>query len=123
MQYIRQKKKPVNITIEYPNFADRNSIKDVRPLHQKPSQAKVVESVEKYIKMLKEVSLLDNYATKKIYKNILHFLEEFPTMSFLYEVTSAFGKVQKKLSMNESLIIAEATDEMIPLFEKINEKI
>lgn len=44
-------------------------------------------------------------------------------MSFLYEVISAFGKVQKKLTMNESLIIAQATDEMIPLFEKINEKI
>lgn len=50
--------------------------------------------------MLKEVSMLDNYATKKIYKSILHFLEEFPTMSFLYEVISAFGKVQKKLWMN-----------------------
>lgn len=44
-------------------------------------------------------------------------------MSFLYQVISAFGKVQKKLTMNESLIIAQATDEMIPLFEKINEKI
>jgi hypothetical protein len=55
---------------------------------------------------LKEVSSLDNYATKKIFKSILHFLEEFPTMNFLYEVISAFGKVQKKLSMNEAAILA-----------------
>lgn len=68
--------------------------------NQKLMQAKVGEYVQLYLSMLKEVSALDNYATKKIFKSILHFLEEFPTMNFLYEVISAFGKVQKKLSMN-----------------------
>ena len=44
-------------------------------------------------------------------------------MNFLYEVISAFGKVQKKLSMNQAAIMAEATDEMVPLFQKSIDKI
>ena len=45
------------------------------------------------MKVLRDVTNMESYATKKIFKSILHFLEEFPTMSFLYEVLSAFGKV------------------------------
>jgi len=75
------------------------------------------------MKILKEVNNLESYATKKIFKSTIHFLEEFPTMSFLYEVINAFGKVEKKLEMNESVILNEATDDMIPLFQKIIEKI
>lgn len=66
---------------------------------------------------------LENYATKKIFKKVLQFLEEFPTMNFLYEVINSFGKNQKKLSLNETMIMLQATDEMIPLFQKIIEKI
>ena len=44
-------------------------------------------------------------------------------MNFLYEVINSFGKNQKKLSLNESMILSQATDEMIPLFQKIIEKI
>lgn len=69
--------------------------------------------------MLRDVNAMDTYATKKIFKSILQFLEEFPTMNFLYEVISAFGKVQKKLTLNEAALMIEATDEMIPLFQKI----
>ena len=66
---------------------------------------------------------LENYASKKIFKKVLQFLEEFPTMNFLYEVINSFGKNQKKLSLNEAMIMSQANDEMIPLFQKIIEKI
>ena len=79
--------------------------------------------VDRYLRLLRDVSLLENYATKKIFKKILQFLEEFPSMTFLYEVINSFGKDQKKLSLNEAAILSQATDEMIPLFQKIIEKI
>ena len=44
-------------------------------------------------------------------------------MTFLYEVINSFGKDQKKLSLNEAVILGQATDEMILLFQKIIERI
>lgn len=44
-------------------------------------------------------------------------------MNFLYEVINSLGKNQKRLTLNENAITNQATDEMIPLFQKIIEKI
>lgn len=66
--------------------------------------------MQKYIKTLKEVSALESSSSKKIFKKTLQFLEEFPSMNFLYEVINSFGKDQKKLSMNENVILSYATD-------------
>ena len=83
----------------------------------------VGEYVIKYLRLLREVNQLQNYATKKIVKKTLQFLEQFPSMNFLYEVINSFGKDQKKLSENEAVILSQATDDMIPLFQKIIERI
>lgn len=44
-------------------------------------------------------------------------------MSFLIEVINSFGKEKKKICMNENAISILVSDDMIPLFEKIIEKI
>ena len=44
-------------------------------------------------------------------------------MAFLIEVTNSFGKEKKKLCLNQNAIIGLVNDDMIPLFEKIIEKI
>jgi hypothetical protein len=49
----------------------------------------------------------------------MQYLDEFPTMSFLVEVINTFGKEKKRLRLSEGAIIAIATDEMVPLFQKI----
>jgi hypothetical protein len=60
---------------------------------------------------------------KKILKKTLQFMEEFPTMAFLIEVTNTFGKEKKKLCLNQNAVVGLVSDDMIPLFEKIIEKI
>jgi hypothetical protein len=71
------------------------------------------------LSLLKEVLGLENCISKKIIKKTLQFLEEFPSMSFLIEVTNSFGKEKKRLCMNEIVIIVLVNDDMIPLFEKV----
>lgn len=44
-------------------------------------------------------------------------------MSFLVEVVNSFGRERKKLFMTESSVMGQANDEMIPLFQKIIEKV
>ena len=118
LHYIRHQKPPTKIKITYPHF-DKFQSKDLRIVQPKSNSSEVVVYVEKYMRLLKDVSLLESYATKKIFKKTLQFLEQFPSMTFLYEVINSFGKDQKKLSLNQSAIMAQATDEMVPLFQKI----
>lgn len=73
--------------------------------------------------MVREVANLENYAGRKIITKLLQYLEEFPTMVFLVETINSFGRERKKLCLNESLIQGEANDEMIPLFQKIIERV
>lgn len=82
----------------------------------------VAHYVHQYVRVLKELNTLESYEVKKIHKIIIHFLEEIPTMSFLYEVQTAFGKVEKKLCLNEAFILGDSTNDMIPLYQKVIEK-
>ena len=40
-------------------------------------------------------------------------------MSFLVETINSFGKEKKKLCLNENCIVADANDDMVPLFQKV----
>jgi uncharacterized protein YggU (UPF0235/DUF167 family) len=44
-------------------------------------------------------------------------------MSFLVEVVNSFGRERKKLFMSEHMVMGQANDEMIPLFQKVIEKV
>jgi alcohol dehydrogenase class IV len=44
-------------------------------------------------------------------------------MGFLVEVVNSFGREKKKLCMSENAILLQANDEMIPLFQKVIEKV
>lgn len=44
-------------------------------------------------------------------------------MGFLVEVVNSFGREKKRLSMSEAAVMAQANDEMIPLFQKVIEKV
>ena len=44
-------------------------------------------------------------------------------MNFLVETVNSFGKEKKKLCLSEIHIINEANDEMVPLFQKVIERV
>ncbi len=66
---------------------------------------------------------MENYMSKKIIRKIILFLNEYPYISFLCETQNNFGKEKKKICLNEKYIMSMSHDKMIPLFEKLNEKI
>lgn len=75
------------------------------------------------MKLIREVIAFESYLGKKIVKKVLMFLEEFPTMSFLCETVNSFGKDKKKISLNDANILRHVNDDMVPLFQKIINKI
>ena len=44
-------------------------------------------------------------------------------MGYLVEVVNSFGKEKKKLCTNEGFILSHANDDMLPLFQKVIEKV
>lgn len=79
--------------------------------------------VEEYLKLVKEAATLESYSGRKIIRRLIQYLEEFPTMGFLVEVVNSFGREKKKLCMSEAAVMSQANDEMIPLFQKVIEKV
>jgi hypothetical protein len=79
--------------------------------------------IEEYLRLVREAANLENYAGRKIITRLLQYLEEFPTMVFLVETINSFGRERKKLCLSEPLIQGEASDDMIPLFQKIIERV
>ena len=74
LHYIRHQKPPTKIKITYPHFEKFQS-KDARTVQPKSHSSEVGIYVEKYMRLLKDVLLLESYATKKIFKKTLQFLE------------------------------------------------
>ena len=89
---------------------------------RKPSSL-VRPYVEEYLRLIKEAMGVENYSGRKIITRMLQYLEEFPSMGYLVEVINSFGKEKKKLCTSEPAIMLHAHDEMVPLFQKVIEKV
>lgn len=92
-------------------------------MRERKAASEVRHYVEEYLRLVREATNLESYSGRKIIRRLIQYLEEFPTMGFLVEVVNSFGRERKKLCILESAVMAQATDEMIPLFQKVIEKV